>query len=278
MLRSLKMETQGRHHLIAPDPTLSRRMVLCSGPLAFSLIRIPLRAADPTESQLRFSGALDDKDDFGSSSGVIVERSKVSIMNAVRTKLSARSAVEVNLRFAKSLSIKTEGVPREEWQAALIAELSRAVEKLLKETQEDLDWPSIHFSVEGEATPKLATGGKALEFPGKPTVRLVGTSFPDQSSSPGHTGEAGPLRLRYKLLDASATLEEIRWHGNRKPGSLSDGTPLLASFEPRYFLKFEFALSLTDSTEQILGGGSIAFWGATRTLELRSAPKEASGR
>lgn len=257
---------------------LLRRLMLCSGVLALSLTPIPLRAADPDESQLKFSGSLDDKDDFGSSSGVIVERSKVSIMNAVGTKLSARSAVEVNLRFAKSLSIKTEGVPREEWQAALIAEISRAVEKLLKETQEDLDWPSIHFSVEGEATPKLATGGKALELPGKPTVRLVGKSFPDQSSSPGHTGEAGPLRLRYKLLDASATLEEIRWHGNRKPGSLSDGTPLLASFEPRYFLTFEFALSLTDSTEQISGGGSVAFWGPTRTLELRSSSKEAKGR
>jgi len=52
----------------------------------------------------------------------------------------------------------------------------------------------------------------------------------------------------------------------------------MAFFEPRYFLKFDFALSLTDSTEQISGGGSIAFWGSTRTLELRFAPKKATGR
>lgn len=253
-------------------------MVLCSGALTLSLVMIPLRAADPTESQLKFSGSLEDKDDFGSSSGVIVERSKVSIMNAVRGMVAAPSSAELNLRFAKSLSIKTANVPRDEWQAALIAELSHSLEILLKETQKDLAWPACHFSVEGEATPKMSMGGEALELPGKPTVRLAGQAFPDKASTPEHTGEAGPLRLRYKILDAGVTIEGIRWHGSRKPGNISDGVPVMASFEPRYFLEFDFALSLADSTEQISGGGSTAFWGPARTLELRSAPKEASGR
>lgn len=230
---------------------------------------MPLYAAEFTEDQSTLSGALDDKEDFESSSREIVKRSKVSVMNMLRSKLADPSSGKVSERFAGALSIETEGVPRKEWETKLITQLALAVEQLLKQTQNGLDWPSYYFSVEGGAVAKISNDGKVLELPGEPTVNLVGSSFPVKSPALEHTAEAGPLRLHFGIIDASVTPGKIGWQEKPAPGGLAIGNPMTASFVPRYLLDLTFTVSLADSSERIEGGGSIAFEGSARTLELR---------
>jgi hypothetical protein len=226
------------------------------------VLALPGNAADPAAPLTSFTGTLDGKDNFGELRDPIASRSAASIANALRQRLANPGSEELGMRLAAALSIKTSGVSRKQWQTELVSAVSREFAKRLDQPDEKRVWPTAHFSVGATAELKLSTEGKLVGVPAIPNLTLESASVTKASSVIEDPAEAKPLRLSFKIREVSTSFEKVRWKEERSKQ---------IAFEPRYRIRFDFAISETASGTSLEGAGDIEVSGQTQIMELLPA-------